>query len=83
MRTTLTIDDDVAKLVEQEVKRSGGTFKGTVNRLLRQGLIESRNPEPKKRFVVTPHSLGVGEMLDRHNGKVSTLIEELEGPFYR
>ena len=83
MRTTLTIDDDVAKLLELEVKRTGDSFKGTVNQLLREGLTARRNPQPRKRFVVTPHSLGVGEMLDRHNGKVSALIEELEGPFYR
>lgn len=83
MRKTLTIDDDVAKLLEDEVRRSGDTFKGTVNRVLVRGLIAGRKQEPQKRFVVTPHSLGVGEMLDRHNGKVSALIEELEGPFYR
>jgi len=83
VRKTLTIDDDVAKLLEDEVRRSGDTFKGTVNRVLVRGLIAGRKQEPQKRFVVTPHSLGVGEMLDRHNGKVSALIEELEGPFYR
>jgi hypothetical protein len=83
VRTTLTIDDDVAKLVEQEVKRTGDSFKGTVNQLLREGVTARRNPQPRERFVVTPHSLGIGELLDRHNGKVSALIEELEGPFYR
>ena len=83
MRTTLTIDDDLAKLVEQEVRQTGETFKGTVNRLLRQGLMASSKPETKKPFVVTPFPLGVGEMLDRHNGKVSALLDELEGPYHR
>ena len=83
MRTTLTIDDDVAKLVEQEVRQTGETFKGTVNRLLRQGLMASPEKETKKPFVVTPFPLGVGEMLDRHNGKVSALLDELEGPYHR
>ena len=83
MRTTLTIDDDIAKLVEQEVKRSGDSFKGTVNRLLLLGLTaDDRNIE-RKPFVVTPIALGVGEMLDRHNGKVSALLDELEGPYHR
>jgi hypothetical protein len=83
VRTTLTIDDDVAMLVEQEVKRSGGSFKGTVNRLLRLGLTATAKPRAEKRFVVEPVPLGVGDMLDRHNGKVSALLEELEGPYHR
>lgn len=83
MRTTLSIDDDVAKLVELEVRRSGDSFKGTVNRLLRLGLTASVKPRTERRFVVEPLPLGVGEMLDRHNGKVSALLEELEGPYHR
>ncbi|MGD0893274.1 MAG: hypothetical protein ABR923_17250, partial [Terracidiphilus sp.] len=59
MRTTLTIDDDIAKLVEDEVRRSGDTFKGTVNRLLRQGLMAAKEPVPAKPFVVTPFPLGL------------------------
>ena len=83
MRTTLTLDDDIAALVQQEQRRSGDTLKGTINRLLRQGLTASRNPRAEKPFVVTPFPLGVGEMLDRHNGCVSALLEELEGPDWR
>jgi hypothetical protein len=37
----------------------------------------------EKPFVIKPLPLGVGEMLDRHNGKVSALVEELEGPYHR
>ena len=83
MRTTLTIDDDIAMLVEQEVRQTGESFKGTVNRLLRQGLMAGREKGTKKPFVVTPFPLGVGEMLDRHNGKVSALLDELDGPYHR
>ena len=83
MRTTLTIDDDIAVLVEQEVRRTGDSFKGTVNRLLRRGLIASSKPEAEKTFVIQTFPLGVGEMLDRHNGKVSALLEELEEPYHR
>ena len=79
----MTIDDDVAVLVEQEVRRSGDSYKGTVNKLLRLGLTATAKPRTEKRFVVEPIPLGIGEMLDRHNGKVSALLEELEGPYYR
>lgn len=81
MRTTLTIDDDIAKLVEQEVKRSGDTFKGTVNKLLRQGLTASRDPGPRKRFVVTPHAMGLRPGLSYDS--IPALLEEAEGPYHR
>jgi hypothetical protein len=78
VRTTLTIDDDIAALVEQEVRKSGDSLKGTVNRLLREGLMASREPVPTKAFVVTPFPLGIGNC-----DKISELIEELEGPYHR
>ncbi len=81
MRTTLTIDDDVAKLVEQEVRRSGDSFKGTVNRLLRRGLMaEDRTPN-SERFEVTPLFMGVRSGQNYDN--IEALLEELEGPGHR
>lgn len=38
MRTTVTINDDVAALVEVERRRAGETFRQTLNRLLRRSL---------------------------------------------
>ncbi len=37
MRTTITLDDDVAALIETERARTGETFRAAVNRLLRRG----------------------------------------------
>ncbi len=45
--------------------------------------MNAREKADKKPFVVTPFPLGVGEMLDRHDGCVSALLEELEGPYHR
>ena len=78
MRTTLTIDDDVAVLIEQEVRRSGGSFKATVNRLLSLGLMNTQEKAGAKPFVVTPFPLGIGNC-----DKISELLEELEGPLHR
>jgi hypothetical protein len=36
MRTTITLDDDVAALVESERARTGESFRSVVNRLLRR-----------------------------------------------
>lgn len=38
MRTTLTIDDDVAALLQQAVRQTGRSFKEVVNDALRAGL---------------------------------------------
>ncbi|HEV3305961.1 MAG TPA: hypothetical protein VGZ91_05945 [Candidatus Sulfotelmatobacter sp.] len=78
MRTTLTIDDDVAALLNKEVRKSGEPFKHIVNRLLRLGLIASKQPA-RKPFKVTPINLG----LPRDFDKVEDLIEYLEGPEHR
>ena len=37
MRTTITLDDDVAALIESERARTGESFRAAVNRLLRRG----------------------------------------------
>ena len=76
MRTTLTLDDDVAKLLEKETKRSGNSFKQVVNHFLRLGLT-AKQP-PRKPFKVTPINLGLP-----HYDKVEDLLEQLEGPEYR
>ena len=36
MRTTITLDDDVAALIESERARTGESFRSAVNRLLRR-----------------------------------------------
>jgi hypothetical protein len=78
VRTTLTLDDDVTVLLNKEVRRSGEPFKRIVNRLLRLGLMASKQPAAKP-FKVTPINLG----LPRDFDKVEDLIEYLEGPDHR
>ncbi len=78
MRTTLTLDEDVAALLRKEERKSGEPFKHIVNRLLRLGLMASKQPA-RKPFKVTPINLG----LPRDFDKVEDLIEYLEGPEHR
>jgi hypothetical protein len=81
VRTTLTIDDDIAGLVEQEVRQTGDSFKATVNRLLRQGLMASKETADAKPFVVTPFPMGLKPGLSYDC--ISELLEEAEGPYHR
>ncbi|MEP7354821.1 MAG: antitoxin [Acidobacteriota bacterium] len=80
MRTTLTLDDDVASLLEREIRRTGASLKETVNKSLRRGLIASQQPAPK-RFKVIPFDLGLPPGLSYDN--VEALIEALEGPNHK
>jgi hypothetical protein len=76
MRTTLTLDPDVARRLEAEMRRSGDGMKAVVNRALRVGLGMTDKPREPVPFRVTPHSFGVrpGVDLDRLN----QLLDELE-----
>jgi hypothetical protein len=76
MRTTLTLEGDVAARVQREVRRTGKTLKEVVNEALRQGLgLSGRTVQPRP-FKVRPHSFGFrpGVDLDRMN----QLVDELE-----
>jgi hypothetical protein len=47
MRTTVTLDDDVAALIERERARTGESFRTAINRLLRRSMRKADSrPEP-------------------------------------
>lgn len=81
MRTTITLDEDVAARLEEEVRRNGGTFKDTVNRVLRAGLEAVRRKPAGKRFVVRPRALSPGPGVDLDN--IGEVLEQAEGPRHR
>ena len=76
MRTTLTLDPDVAARLEHEIKRTGEGQKAVVNRALRLGLGMAQKPVQPTRFTVEPHRFGFrpGTDLDRLN----QLVDELD-----
>lgn len=76
MRTTLTLEEDVAARLEAEMKRSGEGMKAVVNRALRVGLGMTEKPVQPPAFCVEPHNFGFqrGADLDRLN----QLADELE-----
>ena len=82
MRTTLTIDDDVAAALERIRKTRKLSFKALVNDALRQGLREmSRPPRKIKPYKTKPVSLGrclVGSLDD-----ISEALAIAEGENFR
>jgi hypothetical protein len=80
VRTTVTLDDDVARLLETERRRSGAAFKEAVNHFLRLGLAAAKHPS-RKPFRVAPRKLGLPAGLSYDN--VDQLLEAIEGPAHR
>jgi hypothetical protein len=65
MRTTLTLDDDVAKQLREKTRRSGESFKTVVNETLRKGLRSGEKPSPPlPRFVVESKPRGFQPGID-------------------
>lgn len=75
MRTTLTLDDDVANLLEQFVQDSGVSFKEAVNQALRRGFVARPEPKPLA-FRTKRMGLRKGVRLDC----VASLLEGLDTP---
>jgi hypothetical protein len=80
VRTTLSLDEDVAKLLRRELRRSGTSLKSAVNHFLRLGLMVSAKRE-RKPFVVRPRPLGLPPGLSYDS--VEDLLEALEGTSHR
>ena len=57
MRTTLTLDDDLALELKREARRTGRPLKRVVNDALRAG-ITAKKERPSRRYVVKAVSLG-------------------------
>ena len=58
MRTTLTIEDRIARNLKEIAHRSGKPFKAVVNETLRAGLAVSQEKPKSKRYRLRPFSLG-------------------------
>jgi len=76
MRTTLTIDDDLAAILERETKRKGMSFKDLVNSALRRGLVAEQLVPTKKQVVTRPHRFGFKPGIDLD--KLNQFADELE-----
>lgn len=76
MRTTLTLDPDVAARLNTEVERSARAFKVVVNDALRRGLKLPTATASRRRFVVQPRSLRFRPGID--SDKLNALVAELE-----
>ncbi|MCG8459785.1 MAG: ribbon-helix-helix domain-containing protein [Holophagales bacterium] len=77
MRTTVTLDDDLAARLKEAAYRSGRSFKVTINEVLRAGLDVQEGVEKPRPYVVEPRDLG-GPHADIDLDKALGLADSLE-----
>ncbi|MDF1659459.1 MAG: type II toxin-antitoxin system VapB family antitoxin [Verrucomicrobiales bacterium] len=76
MRTTLTIDDDLADELKERSKLLDKPFKRVVNEALRRGLEHSGASREKPIFSIEPNQSGLVSGVDPR--KLNQLVDELE-----
>jgi hypothetical protein len=76
MRTTVTLDEDVAQQIRRVMSERGAGFKETVNELLRRGL---RAHEHVEAYVAPTFALGVRPGIDLdHALRLAAELEDAE-----
>lgn len=80
MRTTLTLDDDLAALLRRRARQLGVPFREAVNQAIRSGLGEAARPRRGAAPRTVPHSFGFRPGIDLD--KLNQLADELESEAY-
>ena len=76
MRTTLTLDPDVVRMLEEETHRQRKPFKHVVNEALRRGLSPKTKAGAPGRYRVRPHKTTLRPGIDVTG--LNRLADELE-----
>ena len=77
MRTTLTLDPDVAAKAKKGAARLRKPFKEIINAALRAGLEEILSPAAAKPYRTKPHAMGLRRGYSYDN--ISELLAAAEG----
>lgn len=82
MRTTLTLDDDVAARIERLRRKKRASFKTLINDALRAGIEDLEEPAPKHRRAYRLRPVRLGARLpDLDN--VAEVLAAAEGESFR
>jgi hypothetical protein len=74
VRTTLTLDEDIAAKLKDETRRSGRPFRDIVNETLRRGLL-TRKAKPAVPISLPRFALGLRDGIDLDNAE--RVLDEL------
>jgi hypothetical protein len=76
MRTTLTLEPDLAKKLKDLAHRRGESFKQTLNDVVRRGLAARVQRRPGAPYTVESHYGGFRAGIDP--GKLNQLVDQLD-----
>lgn len=82
MRTTLTLDDDVAALLSRARQARRGSLKVLVNEALRRGLVQLAAPAPPRKPFRT-RSVSLGPCLLGNLDDVAEALAVAEGEAFK
>ncbi|HUJ14500.1 MAG TPA: CopG family transcriptional regulator [Thermoanaerobaculia bacterium] len=74
-RTTMTLDNDVAKRIDEEHRKSGRSIRAVVNDALRRGLSSPKVPHRRFRVKARRLELRAGVSIDDVEGA----LDQIEG----
>ncbi len=77
MRTTLTLDEDVAQTAKGLAAKLHQPFKKIINNALRYGLQQIENPATRKPYRTVPRHMGLREGITIDN--IQEVISRIEG----
>ncbi|RIQ34861.1 DUF2191 domain-containing protein [Jiangella rhizosphaerae] len=75
MRTTLTLDPDVAKMIETIRRERGATLRDVVNDALRRGLTQTK---PARRNAFATRTVSLGRPSLPNVDDVADVLDEVE-----
>lgn len=83
MRTTLSLDKDVAALLRRACKARKGSLKSVVNDAMRQGLKELLAPPRSKKAPFKTHAVSLGRCLVGSLDDVAEVLATSEDEAFR
>ncbi len=83
MRTTITLDDDLAIRLEQHRSQHGESFKQALNEAIRAGLNQIENSAEAPREVRRTKPLALGRRLAGRIDDIGEVLAIAEGEDYR
>ncbi len=76
MRTTVTLEPDVARLLNEQARRTRKSFKDTLNAAVRMGLGRISENRAPKSFIIEARPMHLKAGVDA--GRLNSLLDDLE-----
>lgn len=80
MRTTVTLDPDVARLLSEHARQTHKSFKETLNAAVRFGLGRVTDSSEDREFTIVAHPMQIKAGVDA--GRLNSLLDDLDADVF-